>query len=232
MARLPFGLLLLVPALLSAKPRPSPERQLLDKNIAQLGGYAPFQRLETLTYDIKEAVQASSGTVTRTAQRALQVREEGGFRLWERRDDGTVTVVSSSSPETDAGRALLADTFWLFAPQWVLKSGRPMETLSAGFFLGRLLDRVAVRGEPLFPGGEDLVFYVDKTDGLILGASFGSPTTYVSLREPQAANGFLLVPGARTYSDGQEKKTRVVKLSKLVVNSYLDDTLFSQGATP
>lgn len=234
MRRLPAGLLFLLflPGLSSAKPKQPPERLALDKNVEQAGGYSPFQRLETMTYEIEELIHSSSVPVSRAAERALRLHDGQGLRLREKDKSGALTVVLSSSPETATEKALLADTFWLFAPQWVRESGRPLEVLSEGFFLGRLLDRLAVGGEPLFPGGENLIFYLDKSEGKIIGASHGPGPTYVAFREPLTTNGFLVVPGVRIYFDKTQRKTRTVKLSNVVVNSYLDESLFTGGVTP
>ena len=73
---------------------------------------------------------------------------------------------------------------------------------------------------------------MDGTEGRILGASFGDGPSFVSLRDPEATKSLLVVPGTVLRYDREKKKARTLRISNVVVNAYLDETLFSPGGTP
>lgn len=221
--------LFFLPALLSAKPKTPPEKQALEKSVVRAGGQAAFQRLATFSCDFEEKVKTSSGTVTQKGRWYLRMHDERGIRAREEILGGGVTVVASTAAVDGRGRVVLQELFWTFAPQWVREEDRPLSMLSDGFLAHRGVGRMSVGGAPFFPGGEDLLFFLDPKDGLIAGASAGIPPETVSFHHFEAANGFLTLPTARVYYDGDGKQSRMFKISNVAVNGYLDEKLFSPG---
>lgn len=231
MKRVVFSLLLL-PALLAAKPKPSLETQALDKNIERAGGVPKFERLATFSCDFEETVKTASGPVTTRGRWHLKMHDDKGLRIREDVAGGASTVVLSTAPADERGKALLREVFWSFAPQWVRTEDRPMNILASGFLSHRLLDRMAVRGAPFFPGGDNLIFFLDSTERLIAGAAYGETPRTVSFHNFETTQGFLTLPTVRVYYDDKGKQSSMVKISNIVVNGYLEEKLFAPGEAP
>lgn len=223
-----FFALLFLPALLAAKPKPPQEQVWMDANLARAGGLPKFQRLETFSCRFEETVKTSSGTAVSRGRWVLRFNGGKDLRLREDVDGGAVTVVLSTAAAGSRGRDLLREVFWTFAPQWVSAEERPLRMLSSGFLSHRLLERVSVEGAPFFPGGDPLIFYINGQDGLMAGAASGAAAEPVSFHNFEATQGFLTLPSVRVYYDGAGKQTRMVKLSNVVVNGYVDEKLFTQ----
>jgi hypothetical protein len=236
----------MAPALLFAKPGPSPEAAALDKAVDAAGGMAKYQRLETLTCDFEDTVYGSSEPVTVQGRRAFRLHDGAGLRAWEQTETmggRVVTVALSTGGWTTLdgkpvmggnGERLLAEAFWLAAPQRVKESGRPLRLLSSGYMGVRLMDRLAVDGAPLFPGGEGLTLFLNRESGRVEGAGLGNGDL-LSFHSFEPTKSLLEIPASLVYYRNG-RKTRMVKLSNILVNGYVDEALFQQtspqGAHP
>lgn len=238
-----FFALLLAPAALFAKTTISVEEEALSKAVEQAGGYSKYERLETLTCAFEETVYTASAPVVIRGRRAFRLHDEGGFRAWEdaQTPDGrrlTVVTSSGSFAALDGkavpagGTDLAAEAFWMMGPQWVRESKRPLHVLPSGKLFGRLVDRFLVGDPPLFAGADGLILCLHQETGQMDGALFGDEAVY--FHEYETTKAFLVVPTLRAHTRGG-KKSRLVKLSNVVVNGYVDDALFqipTQGAHP
>lgn len=231
MKRILFALLF-VPCALAAKPKLPPEQMWLDKNVERAGGPAKFERLQTFSCQFEETVKLSSGTVLQRGRWAFRRDGAGGLKFREDLEGGAATVVLSTAAADERGRRMMREIFWTFAPQWIRAETRPLRLLANGFLSHRLLERVAVDGVPLFPDGENLILFITAEDGLIVGASAGAVAQSVSFHTFETTPGFLTLPTVRVYYNDAGKQIRMVKISNITVNGYLEEKLFAPGATP
>jgi hypothetical protein len=216
--------------------------QSLDKAVELAGGYAKYQRLETLSCDFEETVYDSSGPVRISGRRIFRLHDDAGLRIWEEAmtPEGTrITVVTSSgswsslngTPVPADGSALAAELFWMAGPQRIKEAGARLTPLPIGRLLGRKVDRFQVEAPALFPGADGLILCLHPETAQMDGAAFGDQEVY--FHEFETTKGFLVVPSLRAHTRGG-KRARLVRLSHLVVNDYVDDAIFQipQGVHP
>jgi hypothetical protein len=214
----------------------------LDNAVAAAGGMGRFRRMETFSVEFQESVPGSTETV-RTGRRMLRLHDGRLPRLREesRGPDGDVVVVvtSSGSWASRDGRPvvgseldnrtgeLLRESFLDLFPLVVRECGLPLNPLSQDGGQGRLMNRVAVGGAEPFPGGSDLMLYLDKNSGRVEGVSFGTPTRAVRLADFGENKSFMIFPARRTERIPAENRRSETILRNVKVNDYLDEGLFA-----